>query len=43
MADFSIKTAAPILTWSAHGRQASWQQIMGSYSKKFLTGVNGDE
>jgi hypothetical protein len=43
MADFSIKTVAPILTWSAHGRQASWQQIMGSYSKKFLTGVNGDE
>jgi hypothetical protein len=43
MADFSIKTVAPILTWSARGSKASWQQIMGSYSKKFLTGVNGDE
>ena len=43
MADFSIKTVAPILAWSARGSKASWQQIMGSYSKKFLTGVNGDE
>ncbi|MBN9085396.1 MAG: hypothetical protein J0J01_00690 [Reyranella sp.] len=43
MADFSIKTVAPILNWSARGSRMSWQQIMGSYSKKFLTGVNGDE
>lgn len=43
MADFSIKTVAPILTWSARGSRTTWQQIMGSYSKKFLTGVNGDE
>lgn len=43
MADFTIKTVAPLLSWSARGSRTSWQQIMNSYSKKFLTGVNGDE
>jgi hypothetical protein len=43
MTDFNTKTIAPILNWSARGRKATWQQIMGSYSKTFLTGVNGDE
>jgi len=43
MADFTVKTVAPILNWSARGRKTTWQQIMGSYSKKYLTGVNGDE
>lgn len=43
MADFTTKTVAPILDWSARGRKMTWQQIMGSYSKKYLTGVNGDE
>jgi hypothetical protein len=43
MPDFTVKTLAPILDWSARGRRATWQQIMGSYSKRYLTGVNGDE
>jgi hypothetical protein len=43
MADFNIKTVAPILNWSTRGTKATWQQIMNSYSKRFLTGVNGDE
>ncbi len=43
MADFSIKTVAPILDWSARGGRTTWQQIMASYSKNYLTGVNGDE
>lgn len=43
MADFTTKTVAPILNWSTRGSKASWQQIMNSYSKQFLTGVNGDE
>ena len=43
MADFTIKTVAPILNWSARGSKMTWQQIMSSYSKKYLTGVNGDE
>ncbi len=43
MADFGIKTVTPILNWSARGGRTSWQQIMNSYSKRFLTGVNGDE
>ena len=43
MSDFTIKTVAPILNWSARGSRMTWQQIMGSYSKKYLTGVNGDE
>jgi hypothetical protein len=43
MADFNIKTVAPILAWSARGRKATWQQIIGSYSKSYLTGVNGDQ
>jgi hypothetical protein len=43
MTDFNTKTLAPILNWSARGRKMTWQQIMGSYSKTFLTGVNGDE
>lgn len=43
MADFNIKTVAPILNWSAKGRKTTWQQIIGSYSKTYLTGVNGDE
>jgi hypothetical protein len=43
MTDFTIKTLSPILNWSARGTRTSWQQIMNSYSKRFLTGVNGDE
>lgn len=43
MTDFTIKTVAPILNWSARGSRATWQQIMNSYSKGYLTGVNGDE
>jgi hypothetical protein len=43
MADFTIKTVAPILNWSARGSKMTWQQIMNSYSKKYLTGVNGDD
>ncbi|MGD9881510.1 MAG: hypothetical protein AB7F22_31995 [Reyranella sp.] len=43
MADFSIKTLTPILNWSARGTRATWQQVMNSYSERFLTGVNGDE
>ena len=43
MADFTTKTIAPILNWSARGSKMTWQQIVGSYSKKFLTGVNGDK
>ena len=43
MADFNIKTVTPILDWSARGTRTTWQQIMGSYAKTFLTGVNGDE
>ena len=43
MTDFTVKTVAPILDWSARGSRASWQQIMNSYSKRYLTGINGDE
>ncbi len=43
MTDFTIKTMAPILNWSARGTKMTWQQIMNSYSERFLTGVNGDE
>jgi hypothetical protein len=43
MTDFTIKTLTPILNWSARGTKATWQQIMNSYSERFLTGVNGDE
>lgn len=43
MADFTIKTVTPILNWSTRGSKITWQQIMNSYSKRFLTGVNGDE
>lgn len=43
MTDFTIKTLTPIFNWSARGTKATWQQIMNSYSEKFLTGVNGDE
>ena len=43
MADFTIKTVSPILDWSARGRKMTWQQITNSYSKRYLTGVNGDE
>lgn len=43
MADNNIKTLTPIFNWSRTGTKASWQQIMNSYSEKFLTGVNGDE
>ena len=43
MADFTVKTVGPILNWSARGSKTTWQQIMSSYSKKYLTGVNGDD
>jgi hypothetical protein len=43
MPDFTVKTVSPILDWSARGSRATWQQIMSSYSKRYLTGVNGDE
>ncbi len=43
MTDFTTKTLTPIFNWSARGTKASWQQIMNSYSERFLTGVNGDE
>ncbi len=43
MTDFTVKTLSPIFNWSARGTKASWQQIMNSYSERFLTGVNGDE
>jgi len=39
----TIKTVTPILNWSTRGSKLTWQQIMNSYSKRFLTGVNGDE
>jgi hypothetical protein len=42
MTDFTVKTLGPIFNWSARGTRASWQQIMNSYSERFLTGVNGD-
>lgn len=42
MSDFTIKTLGPIFSWSARGNKATWQQIMNSYSERFLTGVNGD-
>ena len=42
MTDFTIKTLTPIFNWSARGTKATWQQIMNSYSERFLTGVNGD-
>ncbi|MFO1079423.1 MAG: hypothetical protein U1E23_02175 [Reyranellaceae bacterium] len=42
MTDSTIKTLTPIFDWSARGSRATWQQIVGSYSKSFLTGVNGD-
>ena len=43
MTDFTIKTLTPIFNWSARGTKATWQQIMNSYSERFLTGVNGDD
>ncbi|MBV8407164.1 MAG: hypothetical protein JOY64_06010 [Alphaproteobacteria bacterium] len=43
MTDFMIKTMIPVFNWSAHGTKMTWQQIMNSYSKNFLTGVNGDQ
>jgi hypothetical protein len=43
MVDFTTKTLSPILSWSARGTRTSWQQIMNSYSERFLTGVNGDQ
>lgn len=43
MADYNIKTIAPLLNWSQRGQQASWQQIINSYKEAFLTGVNGDD
>jgi hypothetical protein len=43
MTDFTTKTLTPIFNWSARGTRASWQQIMNSYSERFLTGVNGDQ
>ena len=43
MTDFTIKTMTPILNWSARGTKMTWQQIINSYSERFLTGVNGDE
>jgi hypothetical protein len=43
MADFSIKTMTPIFNWSMRGTKTTWQQIINSYSERFLTGVNGDE
>jgi hypothetical protein len=43
MVDFTTKTLTPIFSWSARGTRTSWQQIMNSYSERFLTGVNGDE
>jgi hypothetical protein len=43
MADFNSKTVAPIFNWSARGTKMTWQQIINSYSKNFLTGVNGDK
>ncbi len=43
MVDFTTKTLKPIFDWSARGTRASWQQIMNSYSERFLTGVNGDQ
>jgi hypothetical protein len=43
MTDFTIKTLTPIFNWSARGTKTTWQQIMNSYSERFLTGVNGDE
>ncbi len=42
MTDFTVKTLRPIFDWSARGTRASWQQIVDSYSERFLTGVNGD-
>lgn len=42
MTDFTTKTLKPIFEWSARGTRTSWQQIMNSYSERFLTGVNGD-
>lgn len=43
MTDFTVKTLTPIFNWSARGTKATWQQIMNSYSERFLTGVNGDK
>lgn len=43
MVDFTTKTLTPIFSWSARGTRTSWQQIMNSYSERFLTGVNGDQ
>lgn len=43
MTDFTVKTLTPIFNWSARGTRTTWQQIMNSYSERFLTGVNGDE
>jgi hypothetical protein len=43
MTDFTIKTMTPIFNWSARGTKMTWQQIMNSYSERFLTGVNGDK
>ena len=43
MTDFTVKTLTPVFNWLVGGTRASWQQIMNSYSERFLTGVNGDE
>lgn len=43
MTDFTVKTLTPVFNWSARGTRTTWQQIMNSYSERFLTGVNGDE
>ena len=42
MTDFTTKTLKPVFDWSARGTRTTWQQIMNSYSERFLTGVNGD-
>jgi hypothetical protein len=39
----ALASALFLLTGSARGRKATWQQIISSYPKTFLTGVNGDE
>lgn len=43
MGSMNIKTISPLLQWSKTGAKASWQQIINSYNKSYLTGVNGDE
>lgn len=43
MVDFNTKTIAPILNWAARGTRTTWQQMIDSYAKRHLTGVNGDD